>query len=158
MQKEAVNINQPDALIFQTGIGGSRTIQTLQWLNIKDTDRIINIGYAGSTYYKPGEIKTVSQVQKLHPSVTVKDPVINLKPINSLEAVTCYTADSFYENEEKKEVPLVDMELYYISLIYPQVQSIKIVSDNAHYQSYKTFNSQNAWAEVNDILYKISNE
>lgn len=158
MQKEAVNINCPDALIFQTGIGGSNVIKRLQKLNINSsTDKIINIGYAGSTLLKPGEVVTVKKVSKLKPSYTIKEKPVNLKPIDNLEAQDCFTTDNFYEND-KHEVSLVDMELYYISLIFPQVQAIKIVSDNAHYQSYKTFNSQAAWDKVNQIIKELGDE
>jgi hypothetical protein len=155
MQKEAVNINCPNALIFQTGIGGSNVIKSLQKLRVNSDDKIINVGYVGSTCYKTGEIKSVHLSEKLYPSITIKEPARHIKPIDGLEAAVCYTADNFYENKDRKDVPLVDMELYYISLILPQVQSIKIVSDNAHYQSYKMFNAPKAWEQVNNMLKEM---
>ncbi len=156
MQKEAVNINCPNALIFPTGIGGSNVIKNLQKLRVNSTDKIINVGYVGSTIYKPGEIKSVNKTEKLYPSYTIYEPARHIKPIYGLEAAHCYTADNFYEDKDIKDIPLVDMELYYISLILPQVQAIKIVSDNAHYQSYKTFNSTEAWEKVNLLLNEIA--
>lgn len=154
MQKEAVNINCPEALIFQTGIGASNVIKRLQKLKVTEQDKIINIGYAGSTIFKVGEIKTVNTVCKLHPSRTIEEKQQFLTPVRGIEETNCFTVDNFHEDEDI-DIPLIDMELYYISLIYPQVQSIKIVSDNAHYLSYKTFNAEQSWGKINEILKEL---
>ena len=51
-----------------------------------------------------------------------------------------------------KELPLVDMELYYLRILYPQIQSLKIVSDNLNYKDYQKADFKESWAMVNKCL------
>ena len=44
------------------------------------------------------------------------------------------------------------MELYYIALMFPNVLSIKVVSDELNYNDYKQADFKKSWETVNTIL------
>lgn len=149
--EEAQHIKCPEAKIIITGAGLCNVIQTPR-VNVNPGDTLINIGYAGSSCYSIGEIRTVNACRRFKSSVTVKEYIKYLDTVKSLASAVCYTADDFVDGDEVKEVPLVDMELYYLASIYPQMRSIKIISDNLKYSTYRKCNLQTSWDFVNRIL------
>lgn len=152
--EEAKYIKCPNALIVVTGVGVGNVLIKASKFQFVPEDIIINIGYAGSNKYPVGSVIGVQKSKRLNPSTVIKEPTIELKPLT--ESDVCYTADNFIEHA-RDEVPLVDMELYYLALIYPQIYSIKIVSDNLDYKTYKKTNFNKSWNKVNKILNEVAN-
>lgn len=150
--EEAKNIKCDNATILVTGAGVSNILKCPK-LTYDPNNIIINVGYAGSNVHPIGTVFSVNSVQKLNKSI-VNETILNLEPINSLQGVKCYTADDFVKHADN-ELPLVDMELYYLRLLYPQIQSIKIVSDNLDYKAYQKASFKKCWQQVNEILNKI---
>lgn len=147
--EEAKNIKCSDAKIYITGVGVSNILKTPTFI-LKPTDKVINIGYVGSNKYDVGSVVSVNRCSRLYPSKIVKEKSIDLSSCYN-EGDICYTADNFIEHA-MDEVPLVDMELYYLASIYPQIQSLKIVSDNLNYKEFKRCNFKRSWDEINKIL------
>ena len=132
--EEAQNIKCRNAKIIITGPGLCNVIQTPQ-IKLKRNDKVINVGYAGSNVFPVGEVLSVSHTKRLLPSLTIPEKTLNLVPC--YKSALCYTADDFIEQDKIREIPLVDMELYYLKILYPQIQSLKIVSDNLNYKDYQ---------------------
>ena len=155
-EDEAKNIITKDRKVYVhiTGPGLYNILKTPR-LNVKSDDLILNIGYAGSNLFKPGEIFSVVTSQRLEPSKTIKEEKQYLFPYYFLGA-DCYTADNFIE-KTSQQLPLVDMELYYLSLIYPGIRSIKIVSDNLNYKDYKKSDFKDSWELVNKAIKELLN-
>lgn len=152
--EEAKNIKCSDALIVVTGVGVGNVLIKASKFQFTPEDIIINVGYAGSNKYSIGTVMGVQSCKRLNPSTVIKEPTIELKSLT--ESDVCYTADDFIEHA-RDEVSLVDMELYYLALIYPQIQSLKIVSDNLDYKTYKKTNFNKSWETVNKILNEVTN-
>jgi hypothetical protein len=154
--EEAKNIKCSDALILITGVGYNNIIKTMPRLTLKPEDKIINIGYVGSNKYVVGSVVSVDKTCKFNTSPILNEQNIKLKPCY-LNGDVCYTADDFIE-QARDEVALVDMELYYLALVYPQIQSIKIVSDNLDIEEHRAFDLSESWELVNKILVEVKNE
>lgn len=153
-EEESKNLKCPDAEVIITGVGLFNVLKSPR-INISEGDIVLNIGYAGSNLYEIGEVFSVSSCQRLKPSNTVKEEKQYLYPYY-FSGADCYTADDFIENGEF-ELPLVDMELYYLSLIYPNIRAIKIVSDNLNYCDYKKQNFDISWQLVNKAIKELVN-
>lgn len=167
MEKEAQFINPclPNVEIIKTGIGLCNVINTLALKlatgQMQLTDRIINVGYAGSNKYEVGDIVAVSETKRLCPSATVPENTYRLIYYPLLPAIAnfdyCLTADDFC-NEIINEIPAVDMELYYIKAMgFENVTSFKIISDNLNYCGYEKFEAEESWKKLNNILWEITN-
>lgn len=163
---EADHLNQivqenQNVRILIVGEGRSHVISTLS-NNLKmgtfgSDDRIINVGYVGANGLKKGSVVTIEKVQHLFPSKTINEPEIILsKPNYDIESVKCYTADNFVNKDDVdiKNICVIDMELYYISLMFPEVISIKIVSDELNYNDYKVANFNESWEKVRHVIEK----
>lgn len=148
--EEVKHIKCDKAKFLITGVGFKNVINS-PIIKINKHDLVLNIGYAGSSKYKQGEVISVDNVKHYSKNFQQKE----IKPISLLSDI-CYTSDVFIQNAEK-EIPLVDMELYYLRLIYPQIQSLKIISDNLSYNEYKQANFEKSWELVNKFLNKVSN-
>lgn len=148
--EEAKNIKCKNAKIFITGVGLANVLNTPK-LILSPDDTIINIGYAGSNKYEVGSIISINEAKKFKASKTIKEPNIKLKTFNIGFKDFCYTSDSFCEYT-LTEIPTIDMELYYLSLIYPNIQAIKIISDDLNYTGYKKFEAKKSWDIVNEFL------
>ena len=154
-EKEAERLDNfgSRAIIQVTGIGYDSVIRIPRFVCSKN-DKVLNIGYAGSNVYKPGDVLSVKSCKLFDSSKQLKTR--ELTPLYFNEAC-CYTADDFIQFSEDK-IELVDMELYYLSLIYPKIQSIKIVSDNLNYQQYKSSDFAQSWDKVNQVVWSLINE
>lgn len=150
--EEAVNIKCPKAKIVITGPGLCNVIQTPQ-IKVKPGDKLINVGYAGSNVYPIGSVVSPSLVKRFMPSATIEEKALTLTPC--YQQALCYTADDFIENTAIKEVPIIDMELYYLASIYPQIESLKIISDNLNLTEYRAADIQESWDLVNRILNNL---
>lgn len=150
--EEAQNIKCPEAKIIITGAGLCNVIQTPRII-VNPGDTLINIGYAGSNLFPIGTVKAVNRCRRLTPSSTIEERELILKTKFGA-IVGCYTADDFTE-QSTKDIPLVDMELYYLASIYPQMESIKIVSDNLNYKDYKTQDLSTCWDYINNTLNNL---
>lgn len=94
----------------------------------------------------------IESCERLNSSYTIDEPTLSLVPC--FYSDKCYTADNFIK-EAECELPLVDMELYYLASIYPNIEAIKIVSDNLNYKEYKEFDFDSSWEYVNRILRNL---
>lgn len=161
MEKEAQYINCPNAKVIVTGIGVNNVIKTLSQAimnkEISEKDTIINVGYAGSTCFNIGDIVRVNGVKRFKPSRTITEEAYPLEigPFSNDKVAGCYTADDFIE--DTKDIPLVDMELFYIRAFFDNLIAFKIVSDNLSEKDYEEFNPQMAWESMNNILNEITN-
>lgn len=142
-------------ILIVTGIGLVNVIQVLlEYLKnnkIDEGSKIINVGLAGSTKYKIGDIISVEKSIKYNKSNTIKENDFILNSIFKNKDV-CYTADDFIENIEN--IPLIDMELYYICLFFKNVISLKLVSDNLSLNQYNNFdkNWKNLIIKLKEVL------
>lgn len=150
--EEAANIKCPKAKIVITGPGLCNVIQTPR-IKVNPGDKLINVGYAGSNVYPIGSVVSPSLVKRFMPSATIEEKALTLTPC--YQQALCYTADDFIENTAIKEVPIIDMELYYLASIYPQIESLKIVSDNLNLTEYRAADLQESWDTVNRILNNL---
>lgn len=153
MEKEAKNISVPDADIFITGIGVCNVIKSIRNIDADKYKTIVNVGYAGSSNLQIGSVVSVKNTKRYLGSNVLLTPEIPLNPIHENQS-NCISADDFIESNNEY-LPLVDMELYYLALAFPQIQSIKIVSDNLGYSQYEMFNKENSWKEVNNLLIEL---
>ena len=151
--EEAQNIKCPNAKILITGVGVSNVLKAPRFI-LNPDDKIINIGYAGSNKYEVGSIISINEVKRFKSSKTIKEFNPKLKTFDIGIKDFCYTSDSFCEYTIT-EIPAIDMELYYLSLIYPNIQSIKIISDDLNYTGYKRFESKESWQKVNDFINEL---
>ena len=145
-----------------TGEGRSNVIKSLtnriKQGHIGDNDRIINVGYVGSKGLKRGSVLKINSVEPYMPSETIEESKIDMTiSENDLESVSCYTADDFVESSDSNVIHLppkcvIDMELYYIALMFPNVISYKIVSDTLNYNDYKKANFKKSWESVRTLL------
>ena len=148
--------------IVITGEGRSHVISSLAD-RLKDgtfefSDKIINVGYVGANGYKKGDVLMIGNVQHLLPSKTISEPGINLKVTNfNNELANCYTADNFINKGDVdiQDSRVLDMELYYIALMFPGVISIKIVSDELNFDDYKEASFEESWIKVRQIIKEI---
>ena len=145
--------------IIITGEGRTPTISTLAKKlkdnSIQPDDTLINIGYVGANGYKKEDIVQIQNVAPLFPSKTINEPALQLRTISShYQTADCYTADNFVHKEDINSnlKCVIDMELYYIALMFPNVFSIKVVSDELNYNDYKQADFKKSWETVNTIL------
>ena len=156
------DIFEDNVEILITGEGRSNVIKSLsdkiKQGYIENNDKIINIGYVGSKGLKKGSVLKINSVEPYMPSETIEESKIDMTiSENDLESVSCYTADDFVESSDSNVINLpskcvIDMELYYIALMFPNVISYKIVSDTLNYNDYKTANFEESWNNIKTIL------
>ena len=147
-EEEAKHITHPKAKVIITGVGVVNIIKALPLIPPKA--KIINVGYAGSNKYPVGTVLSVNKVERLY-----KPSIINEKSIDLLTCYisdSCYTVDDFINAPIESEIPLIDMELYYLAARYPNIESIKIVSDNLNLTEHRITDLNESWELVNKIL------
>lgn len=149
-EEEAKHINHPKAKVIVTGVGVVNIIKNLP--KIPPKAKIINVGYAGSNKYPVGSVVSVDKVERFHRTIVNEEP-INLVPCYVSDL--CYTADDFVNTPFVMEIPLIDMELYYLAARYPNIESIKIVSDNLNITEYRKADLSASWETVNRILNNL---
>ena len=160
--KRLSDIFEDNVEILITGEGRSNVIKSLsdkiKQGYIENDDRIINIGYVGSKGLKKGSVLKINSVEPYIKSETIEETKIDITiSENDLESVSCYTADDFVESSDSSVIHLpskcvIDMELYYIALMFPNVISYKIVSDTLNYNDYKKANFEESWNNIKTIL------
>lgn len=116
---------------------------------------IINVGYAGAKGLDVGDVVPVKACRCLEFPVLAKVGTENYLEITAA-GVDCYTSFDFVKKAENiSGMALFDMELAYISrFVYNSLFSVKIVSDNLDYASFKTFDNKNAWEKAFKIIEK----
>ena len=144
------------------GEGRSKVISTLSNLLkegiFKSGDKIINVGYVGGNGYKKGEVVKIGKVKHLFPSKTINEPTFILQTINPDHKIAnCCTADNFVSKDDIdiNSPCVIDMELYYIALMFPQTMSIKVVSDELNYSEYANANFKESWGKVRDLIGSV---
>lgn len=151
MEKEYRNIKLNAIPKIMTGIGGCDTIKTLfKYKDVLKNKTLINVGYAGSSQYELGTVVSVNKVLKYDKSNVINYPEYSMDAYSFVENA-CYSANNFIE-ANGNYIPLVDMELYYIRMLYDNVVSFKIVSDDLSEHTYNKFNPEKSWKEVNELL------
>lgn len=157
MPKEAKYIKAKK--VFVTGIGCINVIKTLSRLikkgEIKYGDRVINIGYAGSSCLPIGSIVQINKCHRLNKSKTVKEATFYLSDCFDLDNYECTTSDDFVEDGA---FAVADMELAYICAFFDDVVSLKIISDNINLTEYNSFDSKKTWKKLNKIIKGVANE
>ena len=159
-KKEANNIKIPNELKDNVKIivlnewGETAVIQTLseKLLNgeFKKGDRFFNIGYVGSNEFPIGKVVVVGTVSRENPSHTVKEPTFTL---DKESKVKCYSSLDFVEST--KHTGVFDMELYTFATFFPNIKSVKIVSDNLNFHEFEQVTIDNAWEKANEILFNM---
>lgn len=149
-EEEAKHINHPKAKVIVTGVGVVNIIKNLP--KIPPKAKIINVGYAGSNKYSVGSVVSVDKVERFHRTIVNEEP-INLVPCYVSDL--CYTADDFVNTPFVMEIPLIDMELYYLAARFPNIESIKIVSDNLSLTEHRKADLSASWETVNRILNNL---
>lgn len=160
--KQLSDIFEDNVEILITGEGRSNVIKSLsdkiKQGYIENNDKIINVGYVGSKGLKNGSVLKINSVEPYMPSETIEETKIDITiSENDLESVSCYTADDFVESSDSNVIHLpskcvIDMELYYIALMFPNVVSYKIVSDTLNYDDYKKADFEESWNNIKTIL------
>lgn len=160
MSKEAKRIKINNAKVYVVGIGVINVIKNISSLikngRIKDGDRIINVGYAGSSVFPIGSVVSVLRSSRLNKPKIIKEKSFKLNAVADIFSCECKTDDDFTDGLE--DVEAVDMELAYICAFFEDVTSIKIISDDVNYSNYKKFNGKKAWEKVNNILRRLVND
>lgn len=151
--------------IIIIGEGRSNVIRTLAAKikdgKIKADDTIINVGYVGAKGIEKGQIVKVSKVSLYLPSKTVQENPIELNTLSAnFHQKDDFTAENFItaDDERVAELPekcVIDMELYYIALMLPEVMSVKIVSDSLNFEEYQQANFATSWETVIRELEKL---
>lgn len=159
-KKEANNIKIPNELKNDVKIivlnewGETAVIKTLseKLLNgeIKKGDRFFNVGYVGSNEFPIGKVVVVGTVSREKPSHTVNEPTFTL---DKESKVKCYSSLDFVESTNHTGV--FDMELYTFATFFPNIKSVKIVSDNLNFHEFEQVTIDNAWIEANKILFDM---
>ncbi|MBR1544576.1 MAG: hypothetical protein IJ638_01370 [Alphaproteobacteria bacterium] len=165
-----VSEKHPGMSMLVTGIGVSNVLMAIssffkaqKSFDIENTE-FINIGYAGSPFYKIGSVLEISAVKRFFEAKKVKDLNKHIEftpfsPKGKLDKAILYTADDFIE---KKEIHgkdwAVDMEGYYIACILQNLHIFKIVSDNLSLKQYDESNNdrllRDAWKTGLTVIEK----
>lgn len=152
-EEEAKQINSHRVnKVIVTGVGVVNIIKSLAQ-KIPPKAKIINIGYAGSNKYSVGSVISVNKVERLYKPKIISESSIKLVPCYVDDV--CYTCDDFINASIDIELPLVDMELYYLAARYPNIESIKIVSDNLNLAEHRKADLSASWEIVNRILNNL---
>ena len=110
-------------------------------------DKIINIGYAGSTILEIGKWYCVSYSMNYELEIPGEEKYDmldygfkKLDKVDKLEEKPCYSAECFVTDTDLEEECLFDMELHSISILCDKYDiplvSIKKVSDNLSFDGY----------------------
>ncbi len=155
-KQEADNVRIPKEVENETeiivlGIGGPAVLRTLSplLLNGKFTanDRFFNIGYVGSNEFPIGTVVSVGESHREFPSVKFPEKIHIVDPKSK---VKCYTSNDFVENTQHTGV--FDMELYTLACLFPNIKSIKIISDNLNFKDWKHVDIKDAWGYANKLF------
>ena len=144
------------------GEGRVNTIKTLTKClkegRIGDSDTIVNIGYVGAKGFQKGDVLVVDEVGLFKPSTYIKEENIRMyngktlpDALQGFTHTNCFSSQDFVKADEAPLLPdkcVCDMELYWIGLMFPNVMSIKIVSDTLNYDDYKVAQFQQSWQDV----------
>lgn len=156
-QQEADSIKIPNELkqnteIIILGYGGPAALRTLSKLlldgKFNNNDKFFNIGYVGSNEFPIGAVLSVGESHREFPSVKFPEETYTLDKTSD---VKCYTSIDFVEHTE--HVGIFDMELYTLACLFPNIKSIKIVSDNLNFKDWKQVDIRDAWEIANKILF-----
>ena len=152
--------------IIIMGEGRVNTIKTLtQCLKegrISDSDTLINIGYVGAKGFQKGDILVVNEAALFKSSTYIKEENIRIYNRKKLPDVlqnftqtNCFSSQDFVRADEAHLLPdrcVCDMELYWIALMFPNVISIKIVSDTLNYDDYKAAQFHQSWQRISSAV------
>ena len=163
MEKEAIQIAEKLGLekisneiyrkentsLLITGIGKQRTAISLTKYICENgkPDKIINIGYAGSTILEIGKWYCVSYSMNYEWEIPGEEKYDmldygfkKLDKVDKLEEKPCYSAECFVTDTDLEEECVFDMELHSISILCDKYDiplvSIKKVSDNLSFDGY----------------------
>lgn len=160
-KQEADNVKIPagfekETEIIVLGIGGPAALRTLSPLllngKFSKNDRFFNIGYVGSNEFPIGAVVSVGESHREFPSVRFPEGTYIL---DQKSKVKCYTSIDFVEETEHTGV--FDMELFTLASLFPNIKSIKIVSDNLNFKDWKQVDIKDAWLDANEMLIGMLN-
>lgn len=150
LEKIEENMYQKENItLLLTGIGKQTTMfQLVKYLeNHIRPDKIVNIGYAGSTNIPIGTWVQIENVYNYEWNILEEQkytiegyPNREMLMLKELPKYPCYTAESFVTQTDIKENSVFDMELhsvYLVSCMYSiDLISIKLISDNLCLEDY----------------------
>jgi len=161
-KQEADSVKIPAEFITNTeiiilGYGGPAVIRTLSKLllngKFNTNDKFFNIGYVGSNEFPIGAVVSVGKSYREIPSIKFPDETYTLDKTSN---VKCYTSIDFVEQSE--HTGIFDMELYTLASFFPNIKSIKIVSDNLNFKDWKDVDIKESWKIANELLFRIISE
>lgn len=150
-----------DNILFITGIGVANILQKLYKLKDVNLDdyRRFNIGYVGSKDFEIGDIVEIPVFKRLNPPKLVQGLDVTLKNqtyYSDFKIATLYTADDFVQDMELPKKSVVDMEGFYLRCIFPNIMTLKIVSDNLDMKAFdKNARENKLQASWDALLSKI---
>lgn len=124
-------------IIIKTGVGGVNVYNKLKW--IPKWIKILNFGYAGSNNIPIGTEVKIAYCNLYHPTIDYDEETYKLENgyINKNDRIICYTSNDFILKTNIKYPCVFDMELAYICMMFKNVESVKIVSDNLSLKQYE---------------------
>ena len=161
-KQEADSVKIPQELeqkteIIVLGIGGPATLRTLAKLfldkKFNSDDRFFNIGYVGSNEFPIGTVVSVGESLREFPSIRFPDETYFL---DKKSKVKCFSSNDFVE--ETTNTGIFDMELYILASLFPNIKSVKIVSDNLNFHDWKSVDIHDALEIANKKLFEMINE
>ena len=135
MEKEAGNEFKDLQLVF-TGIGKVNAgYYLMKYLSVNKPDIIVNLGTAGSTAFRRGDVICCTQFFKT--PFSDDDVVLDYGiDIDNLQKGICGTGDSFETEHNTDLYNVLDMEAYALALIAKREQipflCLKYISDGAN--------------------------
>ena len=165
MEKEAkfiaekLNLNKINEKLYKnenislliSGIGKQRTAISLSkyLCENKKPNKIINIGYAGSTDIEIGKWVCISRSynyeweipgEEKYSMLDFGSQKLNILSNEKIEKVECYSAECFVVNTDIEEHVAFDMELHSIAILCDEYEiplySLKKISDNLSLENY----------------------
>lgn len=144
--------------VMKIGVGAGNVIRRCSGL--KSSDKVINVGFAGSNTIPRGTVCKVSKTYRYREVDVDFEDYRNGYEL-SPDGYPCYTANDFVSETDIEEPALFDMELNYIAPFrFKLLGAVKIVSDNLHIDEYDesiSLDDEKIWNEVRERVWDIVN-
>ena len=161
LKQESQNIFETNNIQpFYCGVGLLKAAFTAHKLILEHKpDRLINLGTAGSTQFKQGEIVECTSFVQRYPNnhFPLKSKILKSTAISQLQHVACGSGDFIELNQPLVQCDVMDMEAYALAYVCEQLgvqfNSIKYISDNSDAQLSSHWHSN-----LQDAAQKLFNE
>jgi len=152
LSQEKENLYRRDNItLLISGVGKQRTAICLTKYLCKNAkpDKVINIGYAGSTDIQVGKWVNITRAYNYEWEIPGEEKYVmldfgsqKLETVENtiIEKVECYSAECFVVDTDIEEHVAFDMELHSIAFICDEYKiplySLKKISDNLSFENY----------------------